>query len=225
MRRGSAAGRGGATLPRSRGRAGPGVSPEPLVPTPQPPRSSPVTAWRGVSQGGCPAGPPGQPLSFGHPRAIPVPLVDPRSPGVDPGARAAALPSSLLRCPPPGARPGRRGPRTPFWAAPGPAPASRAGPCPGPARGTRLKFAGSSPPNRAVGRARAADGAGRAPPAEKPNKHFLTRCGQREKPVGSSPWDRRSDPQGQSSCQACLFPLQVGATFKSKAVRYRHTLK
>lgn len=112
VRRGSAAGRGGAALPRSRRRAGrvPGApGPHP----PQPPRSNPVTARRGVSPGGCPAGPPGQPLSFGHPRAIPVPPVDPRPPGVDPGARAAALPSSLLRCPPPGARPGRRAPEAP----------------------------------------------------------------------------------------------------------------
>lgn len=206
---GAAAGRAG---PRCRssgvGRAGPGVSPEPLVPTP--PAAPLLPAHRSARgpSGGRPAGPSGRPLSFGHPRARPVSPADPRPPGVDP--RSLGRSSPVLPAPVPTVRrshgpPSRRGPGTPSWAGRGPAPASRAEPRPGPARGAGLKFAGRSPPNRAVGRAGAASGAGRAPPAEKPNKHFLAGCGQREEPVGPSPRGPPSDPRGRSSVRRVFF--------------------
>lgn len=207
------------------GRARPGVSPEPLVPTHPTPgrRSPPLTPGHRPAR--CPCGrtprraPRGRPLSFGRPQAGPVPPGDPRPPpGADPRSRAAALAPSLLRRPP--GPPSRGGPRTPSWAGPGPAPASRAGPRRGPARGALLKFAGRSPRDRAVGRTGAAKRAGRAPPAEKPNKHFLAGCAQRGRPVGSRP-----DPRGRSSCQTCLYSLPVGAPRKRRAVRYGHTLK
>lgn len=129
---------GGAALPGARGRGGPGVSLEPLVPTPQPPGSL-VAAQRGGPPHRHPglaplAGPQDSPCGFGHPGPGPCNPGDPRPLELTPdlGRNVPAL-SPLVatvarRSPGP---PSPRGPQMPSWAGPGPAPASRAGPRPG----------------------------------------------------------------------------------------------
>lgn len=83
------------------------------------------------------------------------------------------------------------------------APGKSRPPPPGPADRSRLKFAGRSPPKPT--RCRRGRRPGAPLPRRRQTNNFHIGCGQRENPIGSSPSDRRSDPQGRRSCQTCFF--------------------
>lgn len=136
----------------------------------------------------------------------------PCPPGVDP-VPGPQSPRHLSSDTQPGARPGLRAPQAPRRR-PGPArdPHPRAG------RGR----AGEKPPPSAwprrpipaevcrpfaskPTRCRRGRRPGAPLPRRRQTNNFHIGCGQRDNPIGASPSDRRSDPQGRRSCQTCFF--------------------
>lgn len=224
-------GPGGAALPGARGRGEAGVSPEPLVPTPQLPGS----LWSPLSAVSLPADTPAGPHSLPPRRTALMasagpgqcPPQDPTTPGVDPGPQSPRPPFSSSHRPalagaseprrPPDAVLGRTRPRDREQGLGGAQ--EELPPRPGPARGSRVKFAGRSPPNRHIlGRAqRRGSGQGASLPRSQTN---TSSPGVGRGKTLSDLFLRMDDPTPPPPQPQVLrksdFPPFVGTPFKKK---------